>query len=107
METNDKNYFSARGGSASGGKFFIMLVLCLLVRLIPFRAPNVEPILATTMPISRAYGVFMGFSFAVLSILLFDIATRTLGVQTIFTAVAYGILGLWRSEEHTSELQSR
>ena len=85
METNQKNYF----------KFTVGLILCLLVRLIPFRAPNVEPILATTMPFARAYGALAGFSFAFLSILLFDFATRTIGVQTIFTATAYGVLGLW------------
>jgi len=76
-------------------KFFLALVLCLLVRLIPLRAPNVEPILATMMPMSRAYGAFMGFSFAVLSILLYDVTTGTLGMQTFFTALSYGILGLW------------
>jgi uncharacterized membrane protein YuzA (DUF378 family) len=84
MDTNNKNYF----------KFTAGLVLCLLVRLIPFRAPNVEPILATTMPFSRAYGALTGFSFAVLSILLYDLVTHTLGVQTLFTATAYGVLGL-------------
>jgi hypothetical protein len=76
-------------------KFFLALVLCLLVRLIPLRAPNIEPILATTMPMSRAYGRFMGFSFAVLSILLYDALTHTLGVQTLFTVSAYGVLGAW------------
>ncbi len=89
METSktigEKNYF----------KFFLALVLCLLVRLIPFRAPNVEPILATTMPLGRAYGAFFGFFFAVLSILLYDLLTHTIGMQTIFTAVAYGMLGWW------------
>ncbi len=85
METSKKNYF----------KFSVGLILCLLVRLIPFRAPNVEPIMATTMPFSRAYGAFAGASFAVLSILLYDIATRTLGVQTFFTILAYGIVGVW------------
>lgn len=85
MNQNSKNYF----------KYVLALALCLLVRLIPFRAPNIEPILATTMPMSRAYGALMGFSFAVLSILLYDLATHTLGVQTFFTAGAYGALGLW------------
>ena len=85
MQTDKKNYF----------KFSLALILCLLVRLIPFRAPNVEPILATTMPFSKAYGVFVGFSFAVLSILLYDVLTGTLGVQTFFTVGAYGIIGLW------------
>lgn len=85
METDKKNYF----------KFALGLFLCLVARLIPFRVPNVEPILATTMPFSRAYGAVAGFSFAVLSILLYDLVTRTLGVQTIFTVIAYGVLGLW------------
>ncbi len=76
-------------------KFSIALVLCLLARLFPFRAPNIEPILATMMPIGRAYGALMGFSFAVLSILLYDIISGTAGIQTFFTLVAYGALGLW------------
>ena len=83
--TGKKNYF----------KFSFVIILCLFVRLIPFRAPNVEPILATTMPISRAYGAFFGFSFAILSILLYDIVTGTLGMQTFFTTLVYGLLGLW------------
>ena len=47
------------------------------------------------MPTSRIYGAFVGFSFAVLSILLYDAITGTLGMQTFFTAGAYGIIGLW------------
>ena len=89
MDTNKKNYFEF------SLKFFLALAFCLLVRLIPFRAPNIEPILATTMPFSRAFGALTGFSFAVLSILLYDLATGTLGMQTFFTAGAFGILGWW------------
>ncbi|MFA6077180.1 MAG: hypothetical protein WC735_03860 [Candidatus Paceibacterota bacterium] len=85
MNAGEKNYF----------KFSLALILCLLVRLIPFRAPNVEPILTTMMPMSKAYGAFVGFSFAVLSILLYDTLTGTLGMQTFFTAGTFGILGLW------------
>ena len=95
MNADKKNYFSARGGSASGGKFFLIFFLCLLARLFPFRAPNVEPILASMMPFSRAYGALVGFFFAVLSVLFYDIVTGTLGVQTFFTAGAFGVLGLW------------
>lgn len=84
MQNTPKNYF----------KFFLALILCLLVRLIPFRAPNIEPIMAVLMPIGRAYGAFLGFSFAVLSILFYDFATHTIGVQTIFTFLAYGSIGL-------------
>src|SRR3989344_7393838 len=89
MNTSKRNYFKL------ASKFSLALVLCLLARLIPFRAPNVEPILATTMPFGKAYGALVGFSFAVLSILLYDVVTHTLGMQTFFTAGAYGVLGLW------------
>jgi hypothetical protein len=85
MTADKKNYF----------KILLVLILCLLARLIPFRMPNVEPILAATMPIGRTSGAFAGFSFAVLSILLFDVITGTLGVQTFFTALAYGAIALW------------
>ena len=46
------------------------------------------------MPVGRIYGAFSGFSFAFLSILLYDVATHTLGVRTLFTAGAYGLIGL-------------
>ena len=85
MSADKKNYF----------KFTLALVLCLLARLFPFRAPNVEPIMAVMMPFSKAYGALISFSFAVLSILFYDMLTQTLGVQTFFTAGAYGIVGFW------------
>ena len=46
------------------------------------------------MPTSKAYGALPGFSFAALSILLYDLATHTLGTHTFFTALAYGLVGL-------------
>lgn len=89
MDTSKKNYFEFVS------KFFFGFVLCLLVRLIPFRAPNIEPILAATMPFGKIFGAFVGLSFAVLSVLFYDLITGTLGVQTFFTVFAYGVLGLW------------
>ncbi|MFA6353327.1 MAG: hypothetical protein WCW93_00085 [Candidatus Paceibacterota bacterium] len=91
MDANEKNYF----------KFTAALILCLLIRLIPFRAPNIEPILATLMPFSKVYGAFVGFFFAVLSILLYDVITGTLGIQTFFTTLAYGIIGFWSANYFT------
>lgn len=84
MRTSEKNYF----------KFTAALVLGLLFRLIPLRAPNVEPIMATVMPMAKAYGAAAGFSFAVLSVLLYDLLTRTVGMHTLFVAGAYGFVGL-------------
>ena len=97
MNASKKNYF----------KFFLALILCLIVRLIPLRAPNVEPILATIMPFSKAYGAFAGFSFAVLSILLYDGLTSTLGTQTFFTLIAYGVIGLWSASYFKKHKASR
>lgn len=85
METYKKNWF----------KYIVGFVVCLLIRLIPFRAPNVEPILATQMPFSKTYGGVASFSFAFLSIILYDIITSGVGAWTLVTAVAYGLLGLW------------
>ncbi len=88
MENKKKNYF------ASSSKFFIGLIVSLIVRLIPLRAPNIEPIMATMMPFSKRYGALLSVSFAVFSILLYDLITNTLGVQTFFTLGAYGAVAL-------------
>lgn len=84
MTTEKKSYL----------KVVLVFTLCLFARLIPFRMPNVEPILAATMPFSKTSGAFVASSFAVLSILFYDILTGTLGVQTFFTVFAYGVIGL-------------
>ncbi len=84
MQTYMKNWF----------KYSIGFVICLLIRLIPFRPPNVEPILATQMPFSQAYGPWAGFTFAFMSIVLYDIITGTSGVWTLVVASTYGVLGL-------------
>lgn len=85
METYTKNWF----------KYGIGFGICLLLRLIPFRPPNIEPILATQMPFSRAYGSIAGFSFAFASIVLYDLITGKVGMWTFVTAGAYGLLGVW------------
>ena len=85
MEKNKKNWI----------KFVLGFIACFLVRLIPFRPPNIEPILATQMPFSRAFGAWPGFLFGFLSIFLFDSITRHLGVWSLITGVTYGLLGLF------------
>lgn len=76
-------------------KIVLGFVLCLVFRLVPVRPPNIEPLLATQMPFSKVYGPVVGFSFAFLSIVLFDIITAKVGVWTLITAFAYGVLGIW------------
>jgi uncharacterized membrane protein len=83
MEISKKNWL----------KFGIGFIFCLLIRLIPFRPPNIEPILATQMPFSKAYGAYVGFLFSFFSIVFYDLVTNTLGVWTLITASTYGVLG--------------
>ncbi|MCX6753189.1 MAG: hypothetical protein NTW62_02510 [Candidatus Nomurabacteria bacterium] len=84
MKKNIKNYF----------KYVTGFIFCFLLRLIPFRPPNVEPILATAMPFSKEYGKLAGFFFGFFSIILYDVATARVGMWTLITGVAYGVLGL-------------
>ena len=62
--------------------------------LLPFRAPNVEPMLATLMPFSKRYGVVGSFLFAFLGIALYDAVTSGWGMWTVVTAFAYGAVGI-------------
>lgn len=75
-------------------KFVIGWVAVFLIRLVPFRAPNVEPVLATLMPFSKRYGTAGAFVFGFLSIALFDLATAEVGLWTLITAAAYGLVGI-------------
>lgn len=74
-------------------KFILGWLVVFAVRLIPFRAPNIEPVLAVAMPFSKKYGAVGGFLFGSLSVLIFDIATGKLGQWTLITAAAYGLVG--------------
>lgn len=78
-------------------KYIIAFLIVFLVRLLPFRAPNVEPIMTTIMPLGKTYGKIMAFAFGFLSIVLFDSITSGIGIWTLVTSVAYGILGVGAS----------
>lgn len=65
----------------------------LLFRLIPWRAPNVEPILASVMPLSKRGGALQAALFAVLSIVVYDALTAGWGVWTLVPALTYGLIG--------------
>jgi len=75
-------------------KYIIIFLSAFAVRLIPFRAPNVEPIMASIMPIGKTYSKLTTFAFGFFSIILFDAITSGLGVWTLVTAIAYGSIGL-------------
>lgn len=74
-------------------KILIVFIGCLLVRLIPFRAPNVEPIMASIMPIGKKYGIFFSFLFGFLSVFIYDLMTN-FGIWTMIAGVTYGLIGI-------------
>jgi uncharacterized membrane protein len=78
-------------------KYILIFISGIALRLVPFRAPNVEPIMASVMPISKTYGGVASFIFGFLSIALYDSVTSGFGVWTLVTAVSYGLLGLLAS----------
>ena len=75
-------------------KYSIAFLAVLLFRLLPFRAPNVEPLMATLMPLSKRYGALQGLLFAIASILVYDSFTSGWGTWTWVTAAAYGAVGI-------------
>ncbi len=77
-----------------GLKFIIGWLVVFFIRLIPFRPPNVEPMLATIMPYSKKYKLLPSFLFGFLGIGIFDLVLGRLGIWTIITAFAYGSLGI-------------
>lgn len=80
--------------STSALKFVIGWSAVFLFRLIPWRPPNFEPMLATIMPFSKRYGLLGSFAFGFLGIVLFDAFTSGWGAWTAVTALCYGTLGV-------------
>lgn len=83
-----------RATSSGWLKFFIGWATVFAFRLIPFRIPNVEPMLATVMPFSKRFGPICSFLFGFLGIALYDAVTSGWGIWTLVTALAYGSLGI-------------
>jgi hypothetical protein len=75
-------------------KYITAFLTVLLIRLMPFRAPNIEPIMAVIMPIGKKCGNLMAFMFGSISIVIYDLLTSGIGVWTLVTAFAYGLLGV-------------
>jgi hypothetical protein len=74
-------------------KYIITFISVFALRMMPFRAPNVEPIMTVIMPFSKVYGGIMSFVFGALSIVLYDSFTSGLGIWTLVTATTYGAIG--------------
>lgn len=74
-------------------KYIIAFFSVFIIRLLPFRAPNIEPVMTVLMPFGKRFSSFSVFLFGALSILLFDLVTSGIGIWTIITAVTYGFIG--------------
>lgn len=78
-------------------KYAIGIIVVFLIRLIPFRIPNIEPMMATIMPFAKKFKALSGFVFGFFSIVVYDIFTSGIGVWTWVTAVMYGLVGVFAS----------
>ena len=74
-------------------KYLIALAGCVLLRLVPFRPANVEPLMASVMPISKRSNYLASFMFGFLGVLIYDLFTG-FGVWTWVTGLTYGLLGI-------------
>jgi energy-coupling factor transport system substrate-specific component len=74
-------------------KYTIAFLSVFIIRLLPFRAPNVEPMMAVIMPLGKKFNGLFLFIFGVFSIILFDLVTSGLGIWTFITAIVYGLIG--------------
>lgn len=83
-EIENNNYF----------KYISSFFICLAFRLIPFRPPNIEPILTTLMPLSKKYSLIPIFLFGFLNMFIYDLITMHFGIWSIFTSFIYGLLGI-------------
>lgn len=80
-------------------KYLIGFLVCLAVRMMPYRPANVEPIMTTMMPFAKRWGWVSGGVFAALSMAIFDLVHPTqgfgrIGIWTFVTAGMYGLIGV-------------
>lgn len=76
----------------NSAKYVLTFLFCVFVRVIP-RPPNIEPVMTASMPFAKEFGKYAGFAFAALSVLALDIIVGRVGYWTVYTSLAYGIVG--------------
>lgn len=74
-------------------KYIIAFLSVLIIRLIPFRAPNVEPIMAAVMPVGKVFGGIYSLVFGLMSVAVYDSLTSGIGIWTLITGLCYGAIG--------------
>jgi len=73
-------------------KFACGLALCILIRVFSL-APNIEPIMGFAMPFAKKYGKYAGLVFALLALVAIDFFTKRIGLWTVYTGIAYAVVG--------------
>lgn len=74
--------------------YILGIAIVISLRFLP-HPPNVEPIMASTLPFAKQYGVVWGAAFSFFAILGYDLASGTIGSWTWMTALTYaGVTGI-------------
>lgn len=55
--------------------------------------PNVEPVMAASLPYAKRYGALLGAGFAFLGMVAYDFISGRLGLWTVYTGIAYAAVG--------------
>ncbi len=76
----------------NSAKCILAFIFCVFVRVLP-RPPNVEPVMTASMPFAKEFGGYAGFLFAALSVIALDVVVGRVGYWTVYTSVAYGVVG--------------
>jgi uncharacterized membrane protein YuzA (DUF378 family) len=74
-------------------KFIFLLFATIAARFVQMPCPNIEPVMATLLPASKTFGKYAGFFYGFIAIAAFDFATGRLGLWTLYTAIAYAVIG--------------
>lgn len=74
-------------------KLVLGFAAVFIIRMLPMRPANFEPMLATIMPFSTRFGFITSFLFGFLGIALFDAVTSGIGIWTVIAGFMYGALG--------------
>lgn len=74
--------------------FFLTCFLCLLLRVFLIHLPNIEPVSSLLVCLGKRFNFIELFLFGFFNILFFDVITFKFGIWTIFTALAYALIGV-------------
>ncbi len=78
-------------------KIALLWLGCIGLRALPWRIPNVEPVMAATLPIGATSGVIASVVFPATVMVAFDVMGGAVGIWTPVTALAYAAIGLLSS----------